>query len=228
MDLGKLPKDVIDRVWISVICIETEFSYATGIVFDKAEDSKTVYVLSNFHTWDDISYKKILPFDWNGKVKMECPSKKRKHTTDAEEISVTLKNHDGKTICHQNMRRDMFHCYDFEDDYAVIKFTFGDSSSIQRIPISYNITETMEVHAFGYVGYLSGNEKGNYLITNDEITRINERGFQMSSLSAQGLSGSAIIADKVGRAVGYLGGNIDASKEKIHNISHMDSLLVMS
>ncbi len=37
-------------------------------------------------------------------------------------------------------------------------------------------------------------------------------GFFMTQLSAGGFSGAAIIADKYGRAIGYIGGNLDACK----------------
>jgi hypothetical protein len=96
----------------------------------------------------------------------------------------------------------MFKCFSVEKDYAVIRFYCPQMAPIlQRIPISYTIAMTMPIHAFGFPGY----KDGQAMVINGEIIVIKQNQFQLSLLSAPGLSGSAIIADDSGRAVGYLG-----------------------
>ena len=122
--------------------------------------------------------------------------------------SINIKNRSGKVLCEQNLNVDMFQYDSREDDYVVLRCSLTDSSVVERVAISYTVCETMRVHAFGFAGYLD-----KPLITDGQITLTEANGFQMSLLSAEGLSGSAVIADNVGRAIGYLGGGIDSSKK---------------
>ena len=50
-----------------------------------------------------------------------------------------------------------------------------------------------------FPGHLEGQE----VVTNGEVTAVNPNAFQLSLLSAPGLSDSAIVVDGSGRAVGY-------------------------
>ena len=84
---------------------------------------------------------------------------------------------------------------------------------MRRIPVSLavsaSVRATMAVHAFGYIGHTN-----RLNITGGEVSGFIPEGFTMNLLSAPGYSGAAIIADGYGRAVGYMGGNLDASEDK--------------
>ena len=152
-------------------------------------------ILTCYHSWKDLGI-------------FERENKKRKSSGASDAYIVHIKNKELETLCTEALTRDMFICFSVEKDYAVIKFDSSQMASVpQRIPISYTIAVTMPIHAFGFPGY----KNGQAMVINGEITLIKQNRFQLSLLSAPGLSGSAIIADDSGRAVGYLGGAIDAS-----------------
>mmetsp|Transcript_22573 Transcript_22573/g.32452 ORF Transcript_22573/g.32452 Transcript_22573/m.32452 type:complete len:145 (+) Transcript_22573:571-1005(+) len=96
----------------------------------------------------------------------------------------------------------MFKYFSKTKDYAVIEFISRKLHSNQFYHGCDDASSCVWVP-----GHLNGQE----MFTNGEITSINPHVFQLSFLSAPGLSGSAIAADDSGRAVGYLGGALDAS-----------------
>ena len=107
----------------------------------------------------------------------------------------------------------MFMCYDEIDDYAVLQLP-KIGFTMRRIPVSLHVGPTIRIHAIGYPPHA-----GSLNATGGEVSRSTPYGFTMKLLSAPGLSGAAIICDNIGRAVGYMGGNYDVSKEK--NAQHL-------
>ena len=92
--------------------------------------------------------------------------------------------------------------------YTVLKCTAEPRLLIPYNPVRLDVFVTLKVHAFGYIGYSS-----QFNISSGEVSSLIPEGFTMTLLSAGGYSGAVIIADTFGRAVGYMGGNLDVNKE---------------
>mmetsp|Transcript_33224 Transcript_33224/g.65964 ORF Transcript_33224/g.65964 Transcript_33224/m.65964 type:complete len:162 (+) Transcript_33224:554-1039(+) len=105
------------------------------------------------------------------------------------------------------MDSSVFHSYEKDEDFAVLKIP-KDKFTMPRIPISLAVSLTLKIHAFGYIGHSK-----QFNVSGGEISGLVTEGFTMN-LSAGGYSGAAILADGYGRAVGYMGGNYDASSNK--------------
>lgn len=116
----------------------------------------------------------------------------------------------------------MFICHSQNSDYAIVRCTLLNSSMVQRIPISYCICETTRMHAFGFSGHL--NEP---LVKDRSITLQEAGGFQMSLLSAQGLSGSANLRMSLDMALDVLVELVMLQMIQTHNTSHMASHLAL-
>eukprot|EP01031_Cornospumella_fuschlensis_P031465 gene31465-38031_t len=102
---------------------------------------------------------------------------------------------------------EVFRCWDERHDFAVLELP-RSAFTMARIPVYLGgLQQTMMIHAFGHIGY-----SGSFNITGGEVSSFIPHGFSMNLLSALGYSGAAILADGVGRAVGYIGGNWDSSK----------------
>eukprot|EP01039_Chlorochromonas_danica_P011368 gene11366-12698_t len=181
---------------------------ATVIVWDYT-DSK-VLLLTNYHTWDSREYKYCFPPKLPAKKSTSKPKASRKRKTQQHEdnhVVLTLGNNDDfehKFI----VTSDVFHSWEKDEDFAVLTLP-KVGFTMPRIPISLCVSLTLKIHAFGYVGHTK-----QFNVSGGEISGLLPDGFAMNLLSAGGYSGAAIIADGCGRAVGYMGGNLDASKEK--------------
>jgi len=128
--------------------------------------------------------------------------RKRKNEKSTDTEVVTIKNREGEILCEETLTKEMFKYFSKTKDYAVIEFISRKLHSNQFYHGCDDASSCVWVP-----GHLNGQE----MFTNGEITSINPHVFQLSFLSAPGLSGSAIAADDSGRAVGYLGGALDAS-----------------
>jgi hypothetical protein len=155
-----------------------------------------VLILTNYHTWNVGEFKYCFP--------PKNVNKKRKFRDDEHE-NLTLINRDGLRYDFA-LTKDSFSNYVSEEfDYVVLKLP-KSNFTIERIPISLDVHLTLKIHAFGYIGHTK-----EFNISGGEVSGNIPSGFTMNLLSAPGFSGAAIVADYNGRAVGYLGGNYDAS-----------------
>lgn len=186
-------------------------AFATVIVWDYT-DSK-VLLLTNYHTWNSDEYKYCFPPKLPTKKSTSKPkaSLKRKAQVDEDEVEddhveLTLRNNDFE---HKFIvTSDVFHSWEKDEDFAVLMLPKA-GFTMPRIPVSLGISLTLKIHAFGYVGHTQ-----QFNVSGGEISGLFPEGFVMNLLSAGGYSGAAIIADSCGRAVGYMCGNLDASKDK--------------
>lgn len=180
----------------------------TAIVWDYTDEK--VQILTNYHTWDCEEFKNIFPPKQQDTLKKKAKiSKNTKNKNDNEEndsIILTLSNSDFRM--EFILISDVFLVWDINEDYAVIQLP-KNGFCMSRIPIALSLRLTQRVHAFGYIGHT-----GEFNITPGEVCSIIPRGFTMSLLSAPGYSGAAILSDGLGRAIGYMGGNLDASAIK--------------
>jgi hypothetical protein len=81
---------------------------------------------------------------------------------------------------------------------------------MERIPVSFEVSLTLRIHAFGYIRHTN-----QFNISSGEVSSLIVEGFTMTLLSAGGYSGAAILADGCERGIiGYIGGNLYASKVK--------------
>ena len=196
----------INRIRSSVLCVSKADGevIATAIVWDYTP--KDVLLLTNFHTWNDKEFRYCFPTPDAPSSKKQ---KKRKGDEDDEEDPVELKlhNEDG-FVFRFALTSNLFHSWEKEEDFAVLKLP-KDNFTMQRIPISLEISLNWKIHAFGYIGHTK-----KFNICGGEVSGMITEGFTMNLLSAGGFSGAAILVDSYGRAVGYMGGNLDASKNK--------------
>ena len=80
--------------------------------------------------------------------------------------------------------------------------------------MSIDVFPTMHVHVFGFPSILQDRQFGHpYAIIPAEVTGTNWNQMTLSTLSAPGLSGSAIVCTKRGIPVGYIGGGFDGSSK---------------
>jgi len=193
-----LEQDLIDRIQSSVLCVSNTDGdvIATAIVWDYTADH--VLLLTNYHTWDEDEFRYCFP----------PPDKKKKRKRGDDEVEhLKLRNEDGFGHNFQ-LTADLFHSWEKDEDFAILKLPKA-GFTMPRIPISLGISLTLRIHAFGYIGYSK-----QFNINGGEVAGFIAEGFTMNLLSAGGFSGAAIIADGRGRCVGYMGGNLDASKDK--------------
>ena len=193
---------MVSRISSSVLCLSTADSevVATAIVWDYTANH--VLLLTNYHTWDSDEFRYCFP------PKPKKNNKKRK-SGEEENVPVTLKLRNENGFHFEfDVVTDLFHCYDKENDFAVLKLP-KDGFTMSRIPVTYDVSLTLKIHAFGYIGHTN-----EFNVSGGEISGFFPNGFTMNFLSAGGYSGAAIVADGYGRAVGYMGGNLDSSYDK--------------
>jgi hypothetical protein len=193
-----LEDGVIERIRPAILCISNSDNevLATAMVWDYTRDH--VLLLTNYHTWVDEEFKYCFP------PKDKKDKNKRKHE---EEVKLKLHNEDGFALDF-DLSASSFHSWEKETDFAVLQLP-KKGFNMKRIPIMLNLFLTMKVHAFGYIGH--SNE---FNISSGEVAGMIPEGFSLNLLSAPGFSGAATLADGHGRAIGYMGGNFDASKDK--------------
>jgi hypothetical protein len=106
------------------------------------------------------------------------------------------------------MSSNIFYKWNKEEDFALFQLP-KTGFSMFRIPISLSVRQTQKKRDFVYIGRTE-----EFNISPGVVCFLKPHGFTMSLLSAPGYSGAAILSDGLGRAIGYLGGNLDASTEK--------------
>ncbi|KAF0744047.1 hypothetical protein Ae201684_001680 [Aphanomyces euteiches] len=100
-------------------------------------------------------------------------------------------------------------------DFAIFEVPTPPNVQLElvRCKMAYRVFPTMPVHVFGFPGSLDGKFDHHYAIIPAEVTGTNRNQMTLSTLSAPGLSGSAIVCTKRGIPVGYMGGGFDGSSE---------------
>ncbi|CAK4628522.1 unnamed protein product, partial [Aphanomyces euteiches] len=108
-------------------------------------------------------------------------------------------------------------CWRCSADFVFAIFEVPTPPNVQlelvRCEMAYRVFPTMPVHVFGFTGSLDGKFDHHYAIIPAEVTGTNRNQMTLSTLSAPGLSGSAIVCTKGGIPVGYMGGGFDGSSE---------------
>lgn len=224
-----LDADVINRIKTSVLsiceCENPNNVIATAIVWDYTNDNE-VLILTNYHTWNDEEYSYCLPpthsavppkksnipttMTSNKKITKKTNKRKKDESEDKnmqDPIQLILRNDVGLNY-QFTLTSDLFYRCSPDEDFAILKLP-SDHFNMPRILITLETHATQCIHAFGYIGHTNV-----FAITAGEITGYIPLCFTMNLLSAPGYSGAAILADGYGRAVGYMGRNLNASKEK--------------
>jgi hypothetical protein len=191
-----LESDVIDRISSAVLCLSSSEGgvIATAIGWDYTADE--VLILTNYHTWNVEEFKYCFP-----------PNNRKRKIKEDEHDPVKLKLHNRDFQHEFVVTSKLFSCFDKDEDYAVLKLPRA-GFTMPRIRVNLGVAATMHIHVFGYIGHTS-----ELNISAGEVSGLIPHGFTMTPLSAPGYSGAAIIADGHGRAVGYMGGNLDAGKK---------------
>jgi hypothetical protein len=196
-----LESDVIDRISSAVLCLSSSEGgvIATAIVWDYTADE--VLILTNYHTWNVEEFKYCFP------PNKPAPRNRKRKIGEDEHDPVKLKLHNSDFEHEFVVTSELFSCFDKDEDYAVLKLPRA-GYTMPRIRVDLGVAATMHIHVFGYIGHTS-----ELNISAGEVSGLIPLGFTMTPLSAPGYSGAAIIADGHGRAVGYMGGNLDAGKK---------------
>lgn len=188
---------------------------ATAIVWDYT--STAVLLLTNYHTWDCADFRYCFPpappvakkgKASNNSKANKTKGKRKRDEDDEDDEPMVVTFHNNEDFSHElTVRSSVFHSYKKDEDFAVLKIPKA-GFTMPRIPTSLEVSLTLKIHAFGYIGHSK-----QFNVSGGEISGLITEGFTML-LSAGGYSGAAILADGYGRAVGYMGGNLDASKDK--------------
>ncbi|KAG3137343.1 hypothetical protein PC128_g25758 [Phytophthora cactorum] len=97
-------------------------------------------------------------------------------------------------------------------DFAIFEVPVPRNNKLVRCKTSLKVYDTMSVDVFGFPGALQDQRfEHDYAIIPAKITGWSGNQMTLSSLSAPGLSGSAIVCTKRGVPVGYIGGGLDGS-----------------
>ncbi|KAL4147693.1 hypothetical protein PRNP1_011447 [Phytophthora ramorum] len=97
-------------------------------------------------------------------------------------------------------------------DFAIFEVALPRDNELVRCTISLKVNDPMSVDVFGFPGALEDQAFDHaYAIIPATFTGWSGNQMALSSLSAPGLSGSAIVCTKRGVPVGYLGGGLDGS-----------------
>jgi hypothetical protein len=200
-----LADEIVDRIRSSVLCVSNEDgdATATAIVWDYTDTE--VLLLTNYHTWDSAEFRYAFPPD---SAMAKRKGKRKGGHTDDQDVTVRFHYDNGDFSREVTITSSVFCAYAKDEDFAVLKIP-RTGFNMPRIPISLNVTLTLKIHAFGYIGHSK-----QFNVSGGEISGLITEGFTMNLLSAGGYSGAAILVDGYGRAVGYMGGNYDASNNK--------------
>ncbi|CAK4616117.1 unnamed protein product [Aphanomyces euteiches] len=101
-------------------------------------------------------------------------------------------------------------------DFAILEIPTPPNAQLELVPceMAFGVFATMPVHVFGFPGNLeAGKFDHQYAIIPAEVTGTNRNQMTLSTLSAPGLSGSAIVCTKRGIPIGYLGGGFDGTSK---------------
>lgn len=204
-----LSQQLIDRVRSSVLCVSKSDGdvIATAIVWDYTNTD--VLLLTNYHTWDSSDFRYCFPPAPQTTKKSTASKGKRKRKKGEDDKPMVVTFHNNEGFYHKLIvGSSVFHSYEEDEDFAVLKIPKA-GFTMPRIAISLEVSLTLKIHAFGYIGH-----SRQFNVTGGEISGLIPEGFTMNLLSAGGYTGATILADGYGRAVGYMGGNLDASKDK--------------
>ena len=197
---------VVQRIGKSVLRVENFevglgwSTFATALVWDFIDDH--VLILTNYHTLSQEDELKSFLLPKNKK------SGKRPKLGEMDPIRLRLSNDspcEYEFICDSSI----FFCCDEEYDFAVLRLPRDSFNKLSRIPIRFGVDHALRVHAIGYIGHAQC-----FTVQNGEVSTVYEFGFDTTIPSAPGFSGSAVIVDIDGRAVGYMYGNIDFAKAR--------------
>ncbi|OQR81454.1 crinkler (CRN) family protein [Thraustotheca clavata] len=108
-------------------------------------------------------------------------------------------------------------CWRCSSDFDFAIFEVPTPPNVQlelvRCEMAYGVYPSMPVHVFGFPGSLKGKFDHDYAIIPAEVTGTQGSQMTLSTLSAPGLSGSAVVCTKMGIPVGYMGGGFDGSSK---------------
>ncbi|KAG6974139.1 hypothetical protein JG688_00003204 [Phytophthora aleatoria] len=106
-------------------------------------------------------------------------------------------------------------------DFAIFEVAVPQNIQLVRCRMAIGVHATMRVHVFGFPGALQDRQFGHpYAIIPAEVTGWSRNQMTLSSSSAPGLSGSAIVCTKRGVPVGYIGGGFDGSAQNEQHQSY--------
>lgn len=221
-----LDQELIERIRSSVLCISNgDGVIATAIVWDFTDTD--VRLLTNYHTWDSSEFRYCFPPPSPPPPTKKRQSKKRKTRDDEEEgeeepVELHLRNDLGFVFSF-HLTADLFHSFEKAEDFAVLQLP-KSTFTMQRIPICIELPLNLKIHAFGYIGHTQ-----QFNIAGGEVSGFITEGFTMNLLSAGGFSGAAIIADGYGRAVGYMGGNLDDKNSQHQSYGYrLDRVMIVT
>ena len=237
VELSSIAPEVQSTIWKSVVRItcQDEFS-GSGLIIDKYDNdvkglgptyANSLYILTNLHllgkekhVMESISpdfQKQIKKLGKLGKFHGESRSKKQKLDSQ-DPLKVQVEQfRDGKLVNALEFTLSNDVCWEAYSnlDMMILKVPIPKDCSLEKCNYTQYYVDTMPVHIFGFPGSLVADAsfQHDYAIIPAQITGRDPVGrLLLSTLSAPGLSGSAIVCTARGEAIGYLGGGFDTGR----------------
>jgi hypothetical protein len=219
--IARMKSSVLGLKWKNIVGEDEVF--ATVVVWDFTDSE--VLLLSNYHIWNLPEFKSWFPPSKSDggrkKASKSCGGGKKSSKSGGGGKKSSKSGSGGNGDEHENEELTLFNVCGFEHkfvltseiflscdetaDFAVLKLP-KEGFDMERIPISLDVSLTLKVHSLGYLGHTQ-----KFNVACGEVCSLGELNFTTNIISAEGYSGAAIIADSLGRAVGYMGGNWDSS-----------------
>ncbi|KAG7375221.1 hypothetical protein PHYPSEUDO_002453 [Phytophthora pseudosyringae] len=227
-------------MWKSVVRVSSEdVCSGTALVVDRTPTH--LYLLTNLHLWVDATFTDHLSADFKNEIKryqrlhpkLKTSGRKReggdvRRKSPRKSAKKTPVVSDKPQVVVEQLVPDVLelnevHRFSLDSDvcwrssaafdFAIFEVAAPRDIDLVRCKTSIAVFATMGVHVFGFPGALQDQKFDHpYAIIPAEVTGWSGNQMTLSSLSAPGLSGSAIVCTKRGVPVGYIGGGFDGGK----------------
>ncbi|KAF1780800.1 hypothetical protein GQ600_546 [Phytophthora cactorum] len=190
--------------------------------------------MTNLRLWIDATFTDHLSADFKLEIKRYLrlhPSRKtngrKRKDADVKDANVAMQpRHKPQVVVEQLLpdttKPEEVHRFSLDSDtcwrssaafdFAIFEVPVPRNNMLVRCKTSLKVYDTMSVDVFGFPGALQDQHfEHDYAIIPAKITGWSGNQMILSSLSAPGLSGSAIVCTKRGVPVGYIGGGLDGS-----------------
>lgn len=202
----------------SILSIKNNVGDVVATAFVWNYSTTEVFLLTNYHKWTVDEFNYCFPPSTN---KKRTRNGNKSSEQDPQHLTLSRDNFEHEFV----LESEMFQFYEKEYDFAVLKFPIG-GFNMPKIRIRLDDPPNLEVHAVGYIGH-----NGSFSISSGQVVCAIPEGFGMNMPSTGGLSNAAIIADTSGRAVGYMGVNLNTSWANNEHLSYayrFDHLMIVT
>ncbi|KAG9402731.1 hypothetical protein AC1031_007340 [Aphanomyces cochlioides] len=197
---------------------------STALVVDRT--STHVYLLANLHLFLGEEYMNILSPGFNRETELylklhpgkKANAKRKKETTgDSVVIEQLFPDEEAlKEVCTVKFSSDICWNCSATFDFAILKIPTPPNVQLNlvRCEMTFGVYAPMPVHLFGFPeNFEDENFDHSGAIVSAKVTGMDWNQMILSTQSALGLSGCAIVYTNRGTPVGYFGGGSDGSSK---------------